>query len=175
VVNEYKDEQEKMQQELVDKGEENGLLMESVLGLQSQLQSSKSEIELLIDSADKQKVEFDATMTHKNHRMKELEGGIAQLKASLADSESNNQMKDEVITSSLSKQSALSAEIRELQTTVEKQSSEIFQRSEEHAEALRQLKATSDELETCELELVKLQNYHPASQEKISSLEDTIR
>jgi chromosome segregation ATPase len=160
---------------LAEKIAENRAHNETIFTLQAQQQSLILDAEIARDSFEKKKSEFDFVLTSKNQRIKDVETAIASLRAELATAEANNQVKDELITTSVTKQDILMAEVRELRAVTEQQNLEIIERAQAHADAIASLQSTANELEACELELMELRKVYPAARDQILQLEDNIK
>jgi chromosome segregation ATPase len=92
---------------------------ERIVELESQTHLLSQDKLVFGDAFEKRKTEFDVSMQDKSRRIRELENQMNTLKRQLSEAEASNILKDDVISSALNKQSALTDDTRSLRAKVD--------------------------------------------------------
>jgi chromosome segregation ATPase len=182
-LNRVEQEKARQQHKLDEVENASGLLKNSLRSAEDRIVELESQLHLLAqdkvlfgDAFEKRKIEFDSSIQDKSRRIRELENQSSALKKQLSDAEASNTLKDDVISSSLSKQSILADENRALRIRLDSLASENSNLLQSNENMRNQLSHLSEEHSSMKSSYSDLKGVTlPDTIDKLHSIEESFR
>ncbi len=143
--------------------------------LESSLIISRQDKDMIGDSWERKRIEFEGGLGDKNRRIRDLELQVTSVKSLLNEAESANLLKDEVISSSLAKQSSAADEIRQLRLRFDGTSADVSSLTASNDSLRSQLKHCGDELDEQKKVYFDLKEFSNKESDRLQIVEDELR
>ena len=129
-----------------------------IIELESQLTVICQEKLAFSEAMDRRKLEFEAALNEKGKRIREVEGQLLGIKKQLTDTEASNMLKDDVISSALSKQTTLGEDNRAMRSRIDTLVADNSALLQSNEELRSQLSHVSERLNIAENLFVELKD-----------------